>query len=110
MGGLAGLSGPVPTQWCTLRGWDKDTQRAIFQSFNLSMQVITLAVYAAEGVVTGDTLGLFVIVAPAMLLPNLLGLRLYGRLGSGGFRHLVLILLALSGVALLFSAVPHLVL
>jgi uncharacterized membrane protein YfcA len=108
MGGLAGLSGPVPTLWCTLRGWDKDTQRAIFQAFNLSMQVITLASYAATGVVTGETLALFIIVAPAMLLPNLLGLRLYTQLGSSGFRHLVLILLALSGIGLLASALAHL--
>ena len=31
MGGLAGLTGPAPTLWCTVRGWDKDTQRCIFQ-------------------------------------------------------------------------------
>jgi hypothetical protein len=33
MGGLAGLTGPVPTLWCTLRRWDKDVQRSVFQSF-----------------------------------------------------------------------------
>jgi uncharacterized membrane protein YfcA len=32
MGGLAGLSGPVPVLWCTLRRWDRDVQRAVFQS------------------------------------------------------------------------------
>jgi uncharacterized membrane protein YfcA len=108
MGGLSGLSGPVPTLWCTLRGWDKDVQRAIFQSFNLSMQVITLSLYAAEGVITGRTLALFAIVAPAVMLPSRLGLKLYARLGGAAFQRVVLILLALSGLGLLASALPRL--
>ena len=49
MGGLAGLTGPAPTLWCTVRGWDKDTQRCIFQSFNLGMQAITLVTYWLNG-------------------------------------------------------------
>lgn len=28
MGGLAGLTGPAPTLWCLLQGWDRDAQRA----------------------------------------------------------------------------------
>jgi len=108
MGGLCGLSGPVPTLWCSLRGWDKDVQRAIFQSFNLSMQVITLSLYAAEGVITGRTLALFAIVAPAVMLPSRLGLKLYARLGGAAFQRVVLILLALSGLGLLASALPRL--
>src|ERR1700730_9992566 len=47
MGGLAGMAGPVPTLWCTLRGWGKDAQRAMFQTFNLTMHAVTLTVYAA---------------------------------------------------------------
>jgi len=31
-----------------LRGWDKDTQRAVFQGFNLSMHTLTLVTYAAR--------------------------------------------------------------
>jgi uncharacterized membrane protein YfcA len=35
MGGLGGLNGPAPTLWCLLRGWSRDEQRAIFQTFSL---------------------------------------------------------------------------
>src|SRR5579863_8083596 len=45
MGGLGGLTGPAPTLWCTLRGWERDTQRSVFQAFNLSMQIVTMATY-----------------------------------------------------------------
>ena len=31
MCGIAGLNGPAPTLWTTLRGWERDRQRAVFQ-------------------------------------------------------------------------------
>jgi hypothetical protein len=34
LGGLAGLSGPLPTLWASVRGWGKDERRGIFQTFN----------------------------------------------------------------------------
>ncbi len=36
MGGLGGFTGAIPTLWCTLRGFDKDSQRAVIQNFNLA--------------------------------------------------------------------------
>ena len=42
-GGLAGLSGSFVTIWCSMRGWDKLRQRAVYQPFILVMQVGTLA-------------------------------------------------------------------
>src|SRR5215208_2506330 len=33
MGGLGGLTGPAPILWVRLRGWDRHTQRAVFQVF-----------------------------------------------------------------------------
>jgi uncharacterized protein len=108
MGGLSGLSGPAPTLWCTLRAWDKDTQRAIFQSFNLSMQVVILTVYLASGLVTMATLRMFAIIAPAMLVPSLLGTRAYARLSHAAFQQVLLMLLLLSGVGLLAASLPRL--
>jgi uncharacterized membrane protein YfcA len=52
--------------------------------------------------------GLFAIVAPAMVVPTLLGVRLYRRFSEAGFRQLILILLSLSGVVLLVASVPRL--
>lgn len=109
MGGLGGLNGPAPTLWCALRGWSRDEQRAVFQTFSLCMQALTLAIYATTGLITRDTLQLFAVVAPAMIIPTLIGVRLYARFTEAGFRQLILILLSLSGVVLLLASVPRLI-
>ena len=108
MGGLGGLTGPAPTLWCALRGWDRDSQRAIFQSFNFVMQGLTIAVYIVTGTITTKTLPFFVIEAPAMLLPTLIGARLYLRFSEAGFRRLILLLLTASGLVLVASTLPRL--
>src|SRR5690606_22250635 len=45
LGGIAGISGPVPTLWTTLRGWNKDVQRGVLQAFNIAMHLATLTGY-----------------------------------------------------------------
>jgi hypothetical protein len=108
MGGLGGLNGPAPTLWCSLRGWSRHEQRAVFQTYSLCMQALALAIYAASGLITFQTLRLFAIVAPAMVVPTLIGVRLYALFSEAGFRQLVLMLLGVSGVVLLASSVPRL--
>jgi uncharacterized protein len=108
MGGLGGLTGPSPTLWCALRGWGGDEQRAVFQSYNLVMQAVTMAAYIATGTITLETAWLFAIVAPAMLVPTLLGARLYRRFSDAGFQRLVLLLLTASGALLVVSALSQL--
>ena len=108
MGGLGGLNGPAPTLWCALRGWSRDEQRAVFQTFSLCMQALALTMYAASGLIDRRTLLMFAIVAPAMVVPTLLGIRLYARFSEAGFRRLILLLLTVSGVVLLLASVPKL--
>lgn len=108
MGGIGGFTGTLPTLWCTLRGYPKDAQRAVIQNFNLSMLMVTMGTYLATGIVTRDMLPLFAIVAPAMLVPTLLGTRLYIGISEARFRQIVLGLLTASGVALLASSLPSL--
>ena len=107
MGGLGGLTGPAPTLWTVLRGWDRDSQRAVFQSFNLAMQGLTLAAYLATGALSAEAARLCLVVAPAMLVPTLLGARLYRRFSDASFQKIVLALLAASGVVLVATALPR---
>ena len=107
MGGLGGLTGPAPVLWCTLRGWDRDAQRAVFSSFNIAMQIVILAVYLGTGTIDGTTARLFAIIAPAIVLPALLGAHLYSRFSAAAFRRLVLVLLTVSGAALIASTLHH---
>jgi uncharacterized membrane protein YfcA len=106
MGGLGGFTGVVPTLWCTVRGFDKDRQRAIIQNFNLAMQVVTFASYIGTGIVEAHMLPLLAVVAPAVLVPVLIGARVYLGISELTFRRVVLGLLSASGVALLVSSVP----
>jgi hypothetical protein len=64
--------------------------------------------YSATGLITRETLFLFALVAPAMIVPTLLGVQLYARFSDLAFRRLILVLLSLSGIVLLVASVPRL--
>jgi len=106
LSGIGGFAGPVPTLWSTLRGFGKDEQRAVIQNFNLAMLAVTMATYVGTGMVTRQMLPYFAIVAPAMLVPTLLGAKLYVGISEARFRQIVLGLLTASGVAMLASSLP----
>jgi uncharacterized membrane protein YfcA len=64
----------------------------------------------ASGAASASTLKLFLIGLPFLLAGTWLGLKLYGRLDEAGFRRVVLILLLVSGAALMvepFLAKPR---
>ena len=105
-GALGGFTGPLPTLWCTLRGWDKDTLRGVVQNFNLAMLTLTLAGYLLAGAVTQPMLPQLAVVAASLLCPVLLGARLYTAISPEAFKHVVLSVLACTGVALLGKALP----
>lgn len=109
MGGLGGFTGVVPSFWCSLRGWDKDTARAVLQNFNLAALSVTFATYVASGMVTRAMWPLFAVVIPALLIPSVLGTRVYIGLSDLAFRRVVLGLLAVSGAAMIASSLPRLI-
>lgn len=105
-GGIGGFTGPIPTLWCTLRGLERDAQRSIVQNFNLAMLAVSFAIHAAAGHVTLAMLPLLALVGVCVLVPVLLGARLYIGISDAAFRQLVLALLTASGVALLAGSLP----
>ncbi len=107
LSGFGGFTGTLPTLWCTLRGYERDTQRAVIQNFNLSMLAVTLASYIATGLLTREALPLLAIVLSSMLIPTFIGTRLYLGINEATFRRLVLVLLTASGVTLLGSALAR---
>ncbi len=107
MGPLGGFTGAIPTLWCTLKGLPRDEQRTIIQNFNLALLAVTLATYLASGIVTAAMLPKMAVVLPALVLPTLLGMKVYVGISPQAFRQLVLTLLTASGVVMLASAVPR---
>jgi hypothetical protein len=105
IGGLSGLSGVAPAIWCSLRGYDKSRQRELLQNFNLAILAATMVALIWRGTVTAAMVPHLGIVAVALLIPSILGAKIYARLSDVAFRRVVLVLLMLSGLALVASSV-----
>jgi len=105
LGGLAGLSGPLPILWANLRGWGKAERRGIFQTYNWTVLTASLILQAGTGLVDVEVLKLAVLVFPATLFGAWIGARTYHTLSDHHFRDVVLGLLFLSGIGLVWSSV-----
>jgi uncharacterized membrane protein YfcA len=105
LGGLAGLSGPLPTMWATLRGWSKDQRRGVFQAYNLTVLPAALAALAIKGLMTREVGWLLLRALPGTFSGAWLGARAYRRLSDHRFHQLVLCLLCVSGVTLIWPSV-----
>jgi uncharacterized membrane protein YfcA len=104
LGGLAGLSGLLPTIWAALRGWGKDERRAVFQTFNLTILGAALAWHAASGRLTIRLAWLAAIALPGTLAGAWLGVRAYSRFSDRRFHEVVLGLLGVSGLTLVWTS------
>ena len=97
------MSGTVPAIWTQLRGWKRELRRATMQAYNIAMHILVLAAYARTGTLDPGVLRLFALVAPAMLIPSLLGAHLFHRVCESSFERIVLGLLLASGIGMLAS-------
>ena len=100
IGGATGLAGIVTVIWTSMRGWSRDEQRAVFQPTAVASFLMIIVAFGGVGIITLDTVRLFLLGLPALALGTWLGWMLYGRLDEGAFRKVVLVLLLVSGVAL----------
>jgi uncharacterized membrane protein YfcA len=104
LGGLTGLAGILTTIWCGIRGWPKDEQRAVFQPIGVAIFAMSGLWLGISGAISADTAWFFVFGLPALLAGTWVGLKLYGHLDEAGFRKIVLLLLLVSGIALVVPA------
>ena len=105
LGGLAGLSGPLPILWASVRGWGKDERRGIFQTFNWTVLFVALCLQIAGGRVGSDVLWFAALALPGTVIGAWLGARLYHALNDRNFRDVVLGLLFLSGATLIWNSI-----
>jgi uncharacterized membrane protein YfcA len=104
MGGLASLSGPAPTIWVQLRGWNKNEQRGVNQPFNMTILATALLAAGIAGLLDRVFWIWAAMTVPISLVGARIGLMLYGRVNDVVFRQLVLVLLGLSGATLIVSS------
>jgi uncharacterized protein len=105
IGGLTGLGGIAVTIWCQLRGGPKDVQRAIFQPVMFATFAMTAVSLAVAGAYTRESMKLYALALPALIIGIWCGLKLYGKLDDAAFRRVILILLLASGVSLVVPVV-----
>ncbi|MGE9010027.1 sulfite exporter TauE/SafE family protein [Leptospira interrogans] len=105
LGGLAGLSGPLPTLWASVRGWTKDQRRGVFQIFNGSVLGAALLLQIISGFVKWEVFWLALLALPGTLIGAWIGARTYQALSDRNFYDIVLGLLFLSGLALVWSSI-----
>lgn len=103
IGGLSGAPGLAVTIWCSMRGWDKVQQRAVYQPFILAMQLVTAACLTSR-VSAQIELSRHASFVPFALLGAIGGFALYRRMTTGQFQAAVSLLLIASGVGLLVRA------
>ncbi|MFZ0850058.1 MAG: sulfite exporter TauE/SafE family protein [Hyphomicrobiaceae bacterium] len=103
LGGIAGLSGPPPIVWGTLRAWPKTQRRQTLQAFNTAILSTMLMASLAGGLVDARLVVAAAVALPATLAGNWLGDRLYRSLDDRRFDRIVLSLLFLSGFVLVWS-------
>jgi uncharacterized protein len=79
VGGLTGLGGVASTISCQWRRWKRDEQRAVFQLVLFAAFVVISISMAATGAFTTETLKLYGLGLPFLLVGLWSGFKLYGR-------------------------------
>jgi uncharacterized protein len=103
--GVSGLGGIAVTVWCQLLGGSKDSQRAIFQPVMFATFAMSAVSLGVAGAYTAETLKLYALALPLLVVGIWCGLRLYGKLDDTGFRKVILFLLLACGLSLVLPAV-----
>lgn len=102
-GGLTSIPGAFVTIWCSMRGWDRLRQRAIYQPYILAMQIVTVICLRWQAP-TRMSVAHDLSFVPFALLGALGGLAVFQRMTNNQFQVAVSLMLAISGVGLLVRA------
>ena len=94
------MSGSFVAIWCSMRGWDKLKQRAVYQPYILAMQIVTIACLRWQSPIQAG-IAQDLSFVPFALIGAVGGLAVFQRLSQKQFQVAVSLLLAVSGVGLL---------
>jgi uncharacterized protein len=100
VGPLVAFPGAVVAIWCGVRGWDKTTQRGVYQPYILVMQIFTLAALSLLGETHRIDMAYALFAVPAVL-GAYIGFRIFEKATDAQFRVLVNALLIVSGLGIL---------
>jgi len=105
LGGIAGLSGVLPAVWTDVRGSTKEQRRAVVQTFNIAILSFALVSHVVSGLFTRQVAVAAVAALPGTIGGAWLGAFIYRRLADRSYQRIIMMLLLLSGVALIWTSV-----
>ena len=100
---FGGMAGPFYAIYLRALALDKRRFRASISSVLLGLGLVRAGGYGSLGFYDRRALALLVLLAPVMVVAMLAGDRWHARLDQAKFERVVALLLAVSGVALLFK-------
>jgi uncharacterized membrane protein YfcA len=101
LGGMASLSGALPTMWCSMRSWSKMETRAVLQPYNVVVLLLTAIMLAWRGAYTMQTLTYLVVALPSTMIFAQLGIMVFKRLNDDQFKRLLIALTFVAGIILM---------
>ena len=101
LGGLASLSGALPTIWLSMRPWPKAETRAVLQPYNFVLLVMTVVMLAMQGAYDKAAWTALAFALPAGLIAAQLGITVFKRVSDDQFRRTLILLCLVLGVGLL---------
>jgi uncharacterized membrane protein YfcA len=104
MSGLAGLSGPLPIMWATLKPWTREEKRALFQTFNFTILSATVLSSAVAGQLPPEFWSALLVSVPGTLVGVHLGKMAWRRLDDRRYDRVVIALMLAMGVTLLATS------
>lgn len=103
LNGSISLSGPPVALFLSASGMDKMRFRANLTLFALTLNIVTIAVYSGQGLLTADVLRGCLAGIPGMLVGVAIGIALAGKVAEAAFKRLILLFLSCSGLWTLIS-------
>jgi hypothetical protein len=95
--------------WGNVRGYGKEQQRGLSVPFNFLMLLATVAITGIKGDFHDPvTQAQLLVAVPVALMGWSVGVRCFGRISEAGFRRFVMLMLFLSGLALVVPSAKSL--
>ncbi|MGI9401576.1 MAG: sulfite exporter TauE/SafE family protein [Rhizobiaceae bacterium] len=105
LGGLAGLSGVLPSVWATLHEWGKEEARSVFQTFNLTILFVAGLSQIIQGLFTRELVLLAIIAIPGTIIGAWFGKTVYLKISDDRYNKIILILLLFAGVSMIGTTI-----
>ncbi len=104
LGGSMSISGPPIVLFFNNQNIEKTVFRANLIAYFFSLYVATVPAYVFGNLITVDLLGSSAVMVPIMFLGATMGIRLSRRVDEGVFKKIVLLLVLVTGIMAILSA------